>query len=149
MFYLPWKTYNNDLSSVVVPLARSWNDTTNIDNSSKASISSSTHQRENIDTNNHNGINQNDLEKSPAATTTTDSHPSPVSSRDYKDDASIPLTIESLRQEVENEVVSGGTKNTIYDRKAKVINHAIADTGMGRYQWQLFILCGFGWMADK
>lgn len=20
---------------------------------------------------------------------------------------------------------------------------------MGRYQWELFVLCGFGWMADK
>lgn len=33
--------------------------------------------------------------------------------------------------------------------KAKVINLAIQDIGMGRYQWQLFILCGFGWFADK
>lgn len=33
--------------------------------------------------------------------------------------------------------------------KSKVINRAIADMGMGRYQWQLFALCGFGWMADK
>ena len=20
---------------------------------------------------------------------------------------------------------------------------------MGRYQWELFVLCGFGWLADK
>lgn len=33
--------------------------------------------------------------------------------------------------------------------KAKVINLAIQDIGMGRYQWELFILCGFGWLADK
>jgi hypothetical protein len=33
--------------------------------------------------------------------------------------------------------------------KSKVINKAIADIGMGRYQWQLFCLCGFGWLADK
>lgn len=30
-----------------------------------------------------------------------------------------------------------------------MINLAIQDIGMGRYQWQLFILCGFGWFADK
>lgn len=36
-----------------------------------------------------------------------------------------------------------------YVGKAKVINLAIQDIGMGRYQWQLFILCGFGWFADK
>lgn len=23
------------------------------------------------------------------------------------------------------------------------------DIGMGWYQWQLFCLCGFGWLADK
>lgn len=23
------------------------------------------------------------------------------------------------------------------------------DIGMGWYQWQLFGLCGFGWLADK
>lgn len=33
--------------------------------------------------------------------------------------------------------------------KAKVINCALMDIGMGRYQWQLFFLCGFGWLADK
>lgn len=33
--------------------------------------------------------------------------------------------------------------------KSKVINKAIQDIGMGPYQWQLFILCGFGWLADK
>lgn len=33
--------------------------------------------------------------------------------------------------------------------KAKVINRAISDIGMGRYQWELFALCGFGWLADK
>ena len=33
--------------------------------------------------------------------------------------------------------------------KAKIINKAIQDIGMGRYQWELYILCGFGWTADK
>ncbi|KAH8693816.1 putative sugar transporter [Talaromyces proteolyticus] len=33
--------------------------------------------------------------------------------------------------------------------KATTINLAIQDIGMGRYQWQLFILCGFGWFADN
>lgn len=33
--------------------------------------------------------------------------------------------------------------------KAKVINRAIQDIGMGKYQWKLFFLCGFGWLADK
>lgn len=33
--------------------------------------------------------------------------------------------------------------------KSKLINKAIQDIGMGRYNWQLFFLCGFGWFADK
>lgn len=33
--------------------------------------------------------------------------------------------------------------------KSKLINKAIQDIGMGRYNWQLFVLCGFGWFADK
>lgn len=33
--------------------------------------------------------------------------------------------------------------------RSKLINKAIQDIGMGKYNWQLFILCGFGWFADK
>ncbi|KAJ5101989.1 hypothetical protein NUU61_004211 [Penicillium alfredii] len=66
--------------------------------------------------------------------------------------ASVPaittLTYETLRAEVESGIVASG-HDTIYDRKAKIINRAILDIGMGRYQWSLFILCGFGWVADN
>ncbi|PLB34314.1 putative sugar transporter [Aspergillus candidus] len=58
------------------------------------------------------------------------------------------MTIEALRAEVEGDVVASGHDST-YDRKAKVINRAIQDIGMGRYQWELFALCGFGWLADN
>lgn len=30
-----------------------------------------------------------------------------------------------------------------------LVNKAVQDIGMGRYNWQLFVLCGFGWFADK
>ena len=43
-------------------------------------------------------------------------------------------------------------QSAITDRrvgKSKLINKAIQDIGMGRYQWELFVLCGFGWLADK
>lgn len=33
--------------------------------------------------------------------------------------------------------------------KSMILNKAIQDIGMGRYQWQLFVLCGMGWLADK
>jgi hypothetical protein len=54
-------------------------------------------------------------------------------------------TLESLRAEIDSDT----TADTAYDRKSKVINKALADMGMGRYQWSLFVLCGFGWLADK
>ncbi|KAL2845930.1 major facilitator superfamily domain-containing protein [Aspergillus pseudoustus] len=58
------------------------------------------------------------------------------------------LTLESLRAEIESGVVVSG-HDSVYDRKAKIINRAIQDIGMGRYQWGLFVLCGFGWIADN
>ncbi|KAF2692127.1 sugar transporter [Lentithecium fluviatile CBS 122367] len=58
------------------------------------------------------------------------------------------LTLERLRAEIDADMAAGDTQ-TAYDRKAKVINRAIADMGMGRYQWELFFLCGCGWMADN
>ncbi|CAI7570762.1 unnamed protein product [Penicillium manginii] len=57
-------------------------------------------------------------------------------------------TIESLRAEVESDIAASA-HDSVYDRKAKVINSALMDIGMGRYQWQLFFLCGFGWLADN
>ncbi|KAL2279998.1 hypothetical protein FJTKL_12967 [Diaporthe vaccinii] len=30
-----------------------------------------------------------------------------------------------------------------------LVNKAVQDIGMGRYNWQLFVLCGFGWFADN
>ncbi|KAK5018216.1 major facilitator superfamily domain-containing protein [Cryomyces antarcticus] len=57
-------------------------------------------------------------------------------------------TIEGLRQEIDADLAAGG-HDTTYDRKSKVINKAIQDIGMGPYQWALFCLCGFGWLADN
>ncbi|OJJ34407.1 hypothetical protein ASPWEDRAFT_42416 [Aspergillus wentii DTO 134E9] len=36
-----------------------------------------------------------------------------------------------------------------YTAKAEVLNRAIQDIGMGRYQWQLFAVIGFGWASDN
>ncbi|KAL8942834.1 MAG: hypothetical protein Q9216_001449 [Gyalolechia sp. 2 TL-2023] len=57
-------------------------------------------------------------------------------------------TVEGLRAEIELDLSASG-HDTAYDRKSKVINKAIQDIGMGKYQWSLFILCGFGWLADN
>ncbi|KAL9021959.1 MAG: hypothetical protein Q9185_000830 [Variospora sp. 1 TL-2023] len=57
-------------------------------------------------------------------------------------------TIEGLRAEIELDLAASG-HDSAYDLKSKVINKAITDIGMGTYQWQLFVLCGFGWLADN
>jgi hypothetical protein len=56
--------------------------------------------------------------------------------------------LERLRYEIEKDLSASGV-DSAYDRKSKIINKAIQDIGMGRYQWELFILCGMGWLADK
>lgn len=42
-----------------------------------------------------------------------------------------------------------GTLDPIYEAKARILNHAIQDIGMGKYQWQLFVVVGFGWANDN
>lgn len=39
--------------------------------------------------------------------------------------------------------------DTPYRAKADVLNRAIQNIGMGRYQWQLFVVIGFGWASDN
>ncbi|KAK0635358.1 major facilitator superfamily domain-containing protein [Bombardia bombarda] len=56
-------------------------------------------------------------------------------------------SIEGLRREVRRG--GKGETWTAYEMKSKLINKAIQDIGMGRYNWQLFTLCGFGWFADN
>ncbi|KAJ8583357.1 MFS general substrate transporter [Rhizopogon salebrosus TDB-379] len=42
-----------------------------------------------------------------------------------------------------------GYDDPVYQAKARILNHAIQDIGMGRYQWYLFVVAGFGWFADS
>ncbi|KAH7024529.1 membrane transporter [Microdochium trichocladiopsis] len=37
---------------------------------------------------------------------------------------------------------------TLYEKKALVVNRELAQQGMGRYQWMVFFLCGFGYFLD-
>ncbi|KAG6001991.1 hypothetical protein E4U43_001200 [Claviceps pusilla] len=56
-------------------------------------------------------------------------------------------TIDSLRTEMRQG--RPDQQWTGYEIKSKLINKAIGDIGMGTYNWQLFVLCGFGWFADN
>lgn len=42
-------------------------------------------------------------------------------------------------------VLEDSSLDPVYAAKARVLNKAIQEIGMGRYQWQLFIVIGFGW----
>ncbi|KAF8127689.1 MFS general substrate transporter [Boletus edulis] len=42
-----------------------------------------------------------------------------------------------------------GYDDPVYQGKARILNHAIQDIGMGKYQWYLFVVTGFGWFADS
>ena len=37
---------------------------------------------------------------------------------------------------------------TLYEKKCVLINHEMDSNGMGRYQWYIWILCGFGYFVD-
>ncbi|KAL1725989.1 major facilitator superfamily domain-containing protein [Schizophyllum commune] len=41
-----------------------------------------------------------------------------------------------------------GAIDAVYQRKAQILNQAIQEIGMGKYQYLLFITAGFGWFAD-
>lgn len=42
-----------------------------------------------------------------------------------------------------------GEIDPVYEAKARVLNRAVQDIGMGWYQWQLFVVVGFGWASDN
>lgn len=42
-----------------------------------------------------------------------------------------------------------GDIDPVYAAKAHVLNHAVQSIGMGKYQWQLFAVVGFGWASDN
>jgi hypothetical protein len=48
------------------------------------------------------------------------------------------------RSEMENLKVDG--VDPVFEAKAVIVNSAFQQIGMGKYQWKLFLLCGFGWV---
>ena len=37
---------------------------------------------------------------------------------------------------------------TLYEKKALLVNRELDSHGMGKYQWCIFFLCGFGYLVD-
>ncbi|KAL3960640.1 hypothetical protein ACCO45_005757 [Purpureocillium lilacinum] len=46
-------------------------------------------------------------------------------------------------------IIPKGALDPVYEAKARILNRAIREIGMGWYQWQLFIVVGFGWASDN
>jgi hypothetical protein len=42
-----------------------------------------------------------------------------------------------------------GSIDPVYQAKARILNSAIQEIGMGKYQVYLFLCAGFGWFADS
>ncbi|KAI1177308.1 major facilitator superfamily domain-containing protein [Nemania sp. FL0916] len=59
-------------------------------------------------------------------------------------------TVEEIVASLEKDtVIPKDAVDATYAKKAAVLNRAIQDIGMGWYQWQLFIVIGFGWASDN
>lgn len=55
----------------------------------------------------------------------------------------------TAEEEIGKSALPDGTFDPVYEAKARVLNRAIQEIGMGRYQWQLFVVIGFGWASDN
>jgi len=49
----------------------------------------------------------------------------------------------------DNDLYEDGSVDPVYQAKARLLNCAIQEIGMGKYQWYLFVVAGFGWFADS
>ncbi|KAI0270602.1 MFS general substrate transporter [Gloeopeniophorella convolvens] len=47
------------------------------------------------------------------------------------------------------DIYDEGAVDPVYQAKARVLNQALQEIGMGKYQWALFVVAGFGWFSDS
>lgn len=52
------------------------------------------------------------------------------------------LRNEALRRELAEDIELQGL--TLYEKKAALVNRELDGHGMGRYQWWIWAMCGFG-----
>ncbi|KAH0145814.1 Clavaminate synthase-like protein, partial [Aureobasidium melanogenum] len=43
----------------------------------------------------------------------------------------------------------GSSVSDSYRMKSEIMNQCMEEIGMGRYQWELFVVSGFGWITDN
>ncbi|KAG6067035.1 hypothetical protein E4U32_004751 [Claviceps aff. humidiphila group G2b] len=62
---------------------------------------------------------------------------------EYNSNSSIDLSDDDVG------IIPKGALDPVYEAKARLLNRAVREIGMGWYQWQLFIVVGFGWASDN
>ncbi|KAI0632305.1 MFS general substrate transporter [Trametes polyzona] len=68
------------------------------------------------------------------------------------EEADVEANVVSVSSSHDLHDVYGGddaTVDPVYKAKITLINDAFQEIGMGRYQWYLFIVAGFGWFSDN
>jgi hypothetical protein len=56
--------------------------------------------------------------------------------------------VESLEDQTNREFY-GASISDSYRMKSEIVSKCMDDIGMGRYQWCLFVVTGFGWITDN
>lgn len=62
-----------------------------------------------------------------------------------KDSLDEPVLIPSISPSVTDGELQG---LSLYEQKCVLINREMDSNGMGRYQWSIWLLCGFGYFID-
>jgi hypothetical protein len=57
-------------------------------------------------------------------------------------------TIEPLEDHTNREFY-GASISDSYRMKSEIVSRCMDEIGMGRYQWCLFVVTGFGWITDN
>ncbi|KIJ62126.1 hypothetical protein HYDPIDRAFT_95026 [Hydnomerulius pinastri MD-312] len=47
------------------------------------------------------------------------------------------------------DIFTDDSLDPVYQAKARILNDALQEIGMGKYQWFLFVVAGFGWLSDN
>ena len=49
----------------------------------------------------------------------------------------------------DNREFYGSSISDSYRLKSELVSKSLEEIGMGRYQWELFVVTGFGWITDN
>ncbi|KAH7887129.1 MFS general substrate transporter [Phlebopus sp. FC_14] len=57
--------------------------------------------------------------------------------------------LHDTQAETQDIFTDSGSLDPVYQAKARILNDALQEIGMGKYQWFLFVVAGFGWLSDN